>query len=187
MKKLLLLLTLVTALATSCSNRDEDSTPNGVFIEVNGDTRNPSLSNTTGYQINLSSFNFNENSSEPAGIQFVMDIYDINRKYIGGIAGIQSCVEIELFVDVFKVDFYGNETVQTFLTANTKEEKEGKANIFIRFKDSSDHRILSGTAIDGQNIKIEKRNGEFYVFFENLNFKSTDGDDFTASSRIITN
>lgn len=178
---------LLSTLILSCNKDDEDIKPNGVFIEVNGDTRIPSLSNTSGYEIDLSSFNFSGNSSEPSGIQFVMDIYDLDRKYIGGIGGIQSCVELELFVDVFKSNFNGNETIQTFLTANTKEEKQDKANIFIRFKDSSDDRIMSGTALDGQSVEIEKRNGEYYVFFDNLNFKSTDGTDFTASSRIITN
>ncbi|MGW1456507.1 hypothetical protein ACWBC2_16090 [Salegentibacter agarivorans] len=175
----------------SCSKDDDtENQTNGVYISINNDLRTPSLSSKPYYEIDLSSFSFGSTYYEPAGIQFVMDIYDPNREYIGGIGGVTSCSELEVYVDVFKQDFSQSSTVNTVFNAHSldKEEKRDKAEIFIRFRDDDDDVILAGTALENQTVKIEQKNGEYYVHFENINFLGTDGNStFKASGRIITN
>lgn len=192
MKKLFTSVILLALLFSSCSSDDDNnnSQPNGVFITVNSDTRTPSLTNSSGYEIDLSSFEFNGNFSEPAGIQFVMDIYDIDRMHIGGIGGYTSCVEIELFVDIYKQGFTNNENVSTIFQANSasSSEKQDKAEIFIRLKNEQDDVFLAGTALDNQNIQVSFENGQYNVSFTNLNFLGTNGTtEFTAGARILTN
>lgn len=187
----ILLLFIITLSLFSCSKEDNNVPPsNGVFISINNDLRKPSLSNSSTYQIDLSSYNFNSTYYEPSGVQFVMDIHDPERAYIGGIGGITTCAELEVYVDIFRTDLDTKKDIPTIFNARgqSNEEKKDKAEIFIRFKDNEDDVIMAGTALENQMVSVRKENGEYVVNFENLNFESTDGTtNFTASGRIITN
>ncbi|WP_298248381.1 hypothetical protein [uncultured Christiangramia sp.] len=187
---ILLLFTIILSLF-SCSKEDDNEQPsNGVFISINNDLREPSLNNTSNYQIELSSYSFNSTNREPSGIQFVMDIHDPDKQYIGGIGGITTCAELEVFIDVFRTDLESPKTISTIFNAygQSKEEKQDKAEVFIRFKNDEDDVIMAGTALENQTINVKNENGEYVTIFENLTFESTDGTtNFTASGRIIAN
>lgn len=190
--KIFLVALLVTTSLISCSKDDStggNNLPNGVFIGVNDDNRTPGLNDIGDtYRIDLSSFAFYENSYEPSGTQFVMKIWDKNRVYIGGIGGINSCQDIEVFIDVFKNDFKTKTTVKTYASPMTKAEKKDKCFVLIYLKDINRNSIMMGTAISGQNITVEYKNGEYYVEFSNLKIVNDKGtSSFTCSGGIITN
>lgn len=189
-KSILQLVLVLTLFSCSKEDNNEASSSNGVFISINNDSRTPSLSNSSTYQIELSSYNFSSTHYDPSGVQFVMDIHDPDREYIGGIGGITTCAEIEVFVDVFRTDLDTKKNIPTIFNAygQSKEEKQDKAEMFIRFKNNEDDVILAGTALENQTVSVRKENGEFIISFENLKFESTDGNTiFTGSGRIITN
>jgi len=190
-KKILVAL-LVTISLISCSKDDSaggNNSPNGVFIGVNDDNRTLALNDIGDtYRIDLSSLAFNENSYEPAGIQFVMEIWDKNKAYIGGIGGNNSCQVIELYVDVFKNDFKTKTTIKTYASPMTKAGRKDKCNIFIRLKDINRKLIIMGEAINGQDITVENKNGVYTVEFSKLKIVTENGtSSFTCSGRIITN
>ncbi len=182
---------LVIFLFITCSKDDNNkmASIDGVFIGVNNDNRIPGLYDIEDtYRVDLSSYAFVEKYYEPSGVQFVMEIWDKNREFIGGIGGINSCQVIELYIDVYKNDFNSKTQVETFTGDLSKAEKQDKCNLYIRLKDINRNPIMAGNAIDGQNITVEYKNGEYYVEFSNLKVESNDGiDSFTTSGRIITN
>lgn len=195
MKKLKFLIAslIVTMLFIRCSSDDDSSTESTdeVFIEVNGDLRKPDIISRDYYDVELSRTFFDENSSEPAGAQFVLDIYDPDRQYIGGLGNYEECVEVELFIDYFSAGFPAeSKSVETILNAYSasKEEKTGKCEIFIRLKNLSDNVILAGTAIDNQFAEYTLEpgaDGFSSFYFKDLIFISTSGNEFEASGRII--
>ncbi len=187
-KRCLLLIMIILCTGISCSDENDIKQPKtGVFISINDDVRIPSLVSIPYYQIKQSSYNFKSSISEPEGIQFVMDIYDPKRQYIGGIGGMTTCVRVWVSITVYKTDFASPSQIKTFSIANTKNEKADKAKVFIEFRNIDDDRFLYGTAIENQTINIKKENGEYFVYFKNLNFKSPEGSTFNGSIRLITN
>ncbi len=184
-QKLILILTLIILFA-SCKKENNNNNYEGVFIEINNDLRKPSLVEKDYYQIELSKYPFNETSSEPSGIQFIMDIRDYNQEYIGGIGGITKTAEIEVYIDVYTIDLDVKKTLKTMMLtgSETKAFKQNKCTVRIRMKDKEDKNVADGNALDNQNITVEKINGEYKVYFNKLNFGN--GTKFTGSGRIIT-
>ncbi len=189
-----LTLVLFFALFVACnSNDDIIENSNDIFIEVNGDLRTPSNTSSGTYNVELSRFFFDETSNEPLGVQFVMDIYDPERLYIGGLGNYSSCVEVELFVDYFSDGFPDSSAeVSTIFNANSipKEEKSGKCEIFIRLKDINDNIIIAGTAIPDQITQytlVPGVGGYSSFTFQNLTFQTNDntGNQFTVGGRIV--
>ena len=176
----------------SCSKDDDSSNnipSNGIFISINGDTRTlSSASNEDGYDIELSSYLFNGNASEPEGVQLVMDVYDIDQEYIGDIGDYTGCTEIEVYADIFTRDF-SNPNIKTIFDEGnlTSSEKENKCELYIRLKGGSDDVIIAGSSVENQTVTISKQGNTYEVEFTDLNFKSNEGETFTASGRIITN
>ncbi|WP_157366545.1 hypothetical protein [Aquimarina agarilytica] len=176
----------------SCSKDDEtnneDIPEDAIFISINDDIRQLHASNRNNYEIDLSSFEFNQTSSEPQGVQFVMDIYDPNKEFIGNIAGINRCSEIEVFADVFQTRF-PDENIETLFNANRLPiiDKFNKCELFIRLKDESDNVIMAGTSQNGQSISVDEINGfQYRVEFFDIIFETNSGETFTASGRINT-
>ena len=82
------------------------------------------------------------------------------------------------------------DSIQTVFDTQSlsKTEKQNKCNVYLRLKDTDDHVIIGLRALDGQNITVEFKNGEYYVEFSNLDFGSNGGTNiFIVSGRIITN
>lgn len=191
MKKKILAILMLTVLI-SCSKDNNDSAVtsiDGVFIGINNDNRIPGLNDIGDtYRIDIESHAFGQSYNEPAGVQVVMEIWDKNREFIGGIGGVNSCQVIEAYIDVFRRDFNGKTQIETYSENVSKEEKQDKCRLFFRLKDINRNGIFTATADSGQNITVEYKNGEYYVEWKNINF--TDGygkGSFTSSGRIITN
>lgn len=187
-------------LLASCSDDneiDKSVKPDGIFIEVNKDIRQPSLVNETGYKIDISSgVIFFNNYGEVSGTIFEMNIQDENRKYIGGIADITSCVEIRIAIVVFDRNIENNSNYKTILIEQPDslqynydidlEAVKDKCIVKIDLLDDENKIILEGYSIENQTLSIKKETGEYYIEFFDFIFKAKT-DSFTASSRIITN
>lgn len=187
-------------LLASCSDDneiDKSVKPDGIFIEVNKDIRQPSLVNETGYKIDISSgVIFFNNYGEVSGTIFEMNIQDENRKYIGGIADITSCVEIRIAIVVFDRNIENNSNCKTILIEQPDslqynydidlEAVKDKCIVKIDLLDDENKIILEGYSIENQTLSIKKETGEYYIEFFDFIFKAKT-DSFTASSRIITN
>ena len=176
----------------SCSKDDEtnnqDTPEDAIFISINNDIRQLHASNRNDYEIDLSSYEFNQTSSEPKGVQFVMDVYDPNKEFIGNISGINECTEIEVFVDVFQTRF-PDDRIETLFNAHSLPiiDKFNKCELFIRLKDDSDNVIIAGTSQQGQSISVDEINGfQYRIEFFDLVFETNSGETFTASGRINT-
>lgn len=185
----LILIALFTLLSCSDDESNNESIPeNALFISINDDSRQIHASNRNEYKIDLSSFEFSQTSSEPKGVQFVMDIYDPNKEFIGNIAGINRCSEIEVFADVFQTRF-PDENIETLFNANRLPiiDKFNKCELFIRLKDESDNVIMAGTSQNGQSISVDEINGfQYRVEFFDIIFETNSGETFSASGRINT-
>jgi len=172
----------------SCKKDSSKSTKtDGVFIEINNDVRNPGLIDKDFYQIELTSYSFPETYNEPAGIQFIMDIRDLNKQYIGDIGGIINTTEIEIYVDAFKQNFDTKTILKTFVRtgSETKSIMQNKCKIDIRMKDKNDRTTAYANALNNQDVTIEKIDNKYNVTFSKLNFGN--GSTFTGSARLITN
>ena len=202
-----ILFLFIPVIFISCSKTDDEklNNPEGVFISINNDSRELSLVNEPGYEIDIRSrslFDYNQGGMLPViGKIFEMNIKDENRKYIGGIADITSCVEIRIFVVILEPNIENYSSYETFLLeipsdtvdyecdyycSLNVESNMGKCYTNIMLLDDSGQNIINGYSQSNQTISVERELGEFKLEFNNLVFKDEE-ETFSASCRIITN
>ena len=173
---------------TGCTKDFSAPKIEGPFIEINNDVRKPGLVEKDAYQCDISRNGISESYSEPGGMQFVMDISDANKEYIGDIGGLFNATRVEISIDAYRKSFDSKTTLKTLgrngRYSNVKEIMQDRCDVFIQIKDENDREIKAGHALPNQDITIEKINNKYYVTFNNLSFG--DGPAFTGSARLIT-
>lgn len=188
LKKLFFCSMIACFAITGCTK--DFSTPKieGTFIEINNDVRQPGLAEKDSYRCDISLKDISESYNEPGGMQFVMNISDVNKEYIGDIGGIFNTTKIEINIDAYRKSFDSKITLKTLgrngRYSGVKEILQDRCNVFIQLKNEDGRVIKAGHALPGQDVTIEKINNKYHVTFKNLNFG--DGPAFKGSARLVT-
>ena len=187
-KKFLVCLMVACFAITGCTKDFSPPKIEGAFIAINNDVRKPGLAETDYYKYDVSMNDINESSNEPGGMQFVMDISDVNKQYIGDIGGVFNTTKIVISIDAYEKNFDSKTTLKTLgrngRYSAVKEIMQDRCAVFIQLKNEDDRIIKAGHALPNQDVTIEKINNKYYVTFNNLNFG--DGPAFTGSARLVT-
>lgn len=140
--------------------------------------------------IDLHKYSFRESYDEPAGIQFVLDIYDPDKIAIGDIGDFINN-EIELYIDVYPIEEPPFQNTTSFLCymksglsgLSSKERKEfykGKAHILLRLKTQDDDSIFGDEAQTGEEVHVEYKDGIYEVVLKDVTVR-----DLKLSARLI--
>jgi hypothetical protein len=204
MKNQIFVLLILFVVVISCSDKEEsNTTPEGIFIEINNDVRPLSLVDGQDYNINISSSDLIQTSSYgefigKIGISFDLVVQDNSRSYIGGIGGITSCEGISISVIVIDDEISSEENYKTYYFETPDsiyvenrfdyvniEDVKNKCLIELNLLNDRGKTIISGLAASNFTVNVKKSLGEYTVEFNNIKFE-TEEESFTASARLIT-
>lgn len=193
MKNLLILSKCIISISLllpfcSCDKNEEEPLPE-MYISIDGDIRQI---NDVGLTIiDLHKYSFHESYDEPAGIQFVLDIYDPDKIAIGDIGDFINN-EIELYIDIYPVEAppfqnttvfpcYTEEDLWAYITSQERKEfRKGKARILLRLKTQDDDSIFGDEAQTGEEVHVEYKDGKYEVVLKDVTVR-----DLKLSARLI--
>lgn len=187
MKKILAFL-LVLSVSVSCTKEEKDSDiASWNSIAINGDSKK--LENLELEKQFITSDWANNN------MQFAMALFswdDIEEK-LGGI----SFNEIQLIMTVYPESTPPFETEtsyqsfsydQSYFEMSEVEQQNfryGKGDLWLKIEDSDDNIIFVGDATNGQNFKVEEKEGDYYITINKMKFQEKNIDN-TWGSKTIT-